>query len=357
VVLQSFPLLLQLALFLFFTGLSLYLWTVHHTIAIIAMALTCCGFAVYIFLLASAIISPDSPFRNPLSPLVLQTIQITRANQILRIYRQFLGWVWTIVSPLFKRGGDALPCFASNITPQIGLSQLGSKSGNLTYSGAYFAPPSSEVPAVLWVLETSTDPRMIAVAAEMAVGLQWPLGLDLEPPITHLLEAFKLCFGDGPGLWKCQPGMVYRAIQCGRAYCSLRVVAGDRCPYSLRGFISPGENHDPQFQQLAHVFYIAQESSIHQDLVDPSEDSVTLQWTLHVTASRRQDTARTSEIEAQITHFLDQFQVDKMCSLNPSNFASYLCCVNSFMAPVDVRVLAQLDKRSIISQNHTFRDA
>ncbi|KAJ6589357.1 hypothetical protein B0H19DRAFT_877678, partial [Mycena capillaripes] len=39
VVLEMFPLLLQLALLLFSTGLSIYLWTVHRAIAIIAMTL------------------------------------------------------------------------------------------------------------------------------------------------------------------------------------------------------------------------------------------------------------------------------------------------------------------------------
>ncbi|KAJ7479730.1 hypothetical protein FB451DRAFT_1010113, partial [Mycena latifolia] len=38
-VLQIFPLLLQLALLLFSTALSIYLWTVHHTTAIVVQAL------------------------------------------------------------------------------------------------------------------------------------------------------------------------------------------------------------------------------------------------------------------------------------------------------------------------------
>jgi hypothetical protein len=82
-VLQTFPLLLQLALFLVSAGLSIYLWTIHIAIAVIVMILTCCGFAAYIFLLASAVVSPDSPFQNPLAPLILQTIQITRADKIM----------------------------------------------------------------------------------------------------------------------------------------------------------------------------------------------------------------------------------------------------------------------------------
>ncbi|KAJ6602863.1 hypothetical protein DFH09DRAFT_1470940 [Mycena vulgaris] len=50
-VLQMFPLLLQFALLLFATTLSVYLGTVHHTIAIIVQILTSFGFIAYISLL------------------------------------------------------------------------------------------------------------------------------------------------------------------------------------------------------------------------------------------------------------------------------------------------------------------
>jgi ABC-type multidrug transport system permease subunit len=81
-VLQTFSLPLQLTLFLLSARLSIYLWTIQIAIAVIVV-LTCCGFAAYIFLLASAVVSPNSPFQNPLAPLILQTIQITRADKIM----------------------------------------------------------------------------------------------------------------------------------------------------------------------------------------------------------------------------------------------------------------------------------
>ncbi|KAJ7510917.1 hypothetical protein B0H11DRAFT_1615002, partial [Mycena galericulata] len=46
-VLQMFPLLLQLALLLFSTAISVYLWTVNRSVAIIMLALTSVGFGVY----------------------------------------------------------------------------------------------------------------------------------------------------------------------------------------------------------------------------------------------------------------------------------------------------------------------
>ncbi|KAJ7790092.1 hypothetical protein B0H13DRAFT_2394680 [Mycena leptocephala] len=64
VVLQTFPLLLQLALLLFSSAMSIYLWTIHHSIAIIVLLLTLLGFSSYMVLLGSAIIFPDSPFQS-----------------------------------------------------------------------------------------------------------------------------------------------------------------------------------------------------------------------------------------------------------------------------------------------------
>ncbi|KAJ7098923.1 hypothetical protein C8R44DRAFT_682988, partial [Mycena epipterygia] len=46
-IMQISPLLLQVSLFLFATALSTYLWTIHHTIAIMSIILTSLGFIVY----------------------------------------------------------------------------------------------------------------------------------------------------------------------------------------------------------------------------------------------------------------------------------------------------------------------
>ncbi|KAJ7839622.1 hypothetical protein B0H13DRAFT_1911165 [Mycena leptocephala] len=215
------------------------------------MILTCCGFAGYIFLLASVVVSPDSPFQNPLAPPILQTIQITRADKIMRDAWQFFRWVWTVVSPLFKRGSDATAVNDSSHS----LSHIGSKLEDLIYSDTDFTRPSPEVPVVLWVLETSTDPRIITIAAEISVGLQWPLGLDLEPPMTRLHDTFELCFSPSPGGWE------------GR----------------------PGHNPDPQFAQFGEVVDLAEEGCQGlKDAVDCWEDSDALQWSLHANAARGQ---------------------------------------------------------------------
>ncbi|KAJ7245550.1 hypothetical protein C8J57DRAFT_980226, partial [Mycena rebaudengoi] len=64
-VMEMFPLLLQLALLLFSTALSVYLLTISRPIAIIVIALTSLGTLAYISLLISAVVYPDSPFQIP----------------------------------------------------------------------------------------------------------------------------------------------------------------------------------------------------------------------------------------------------------------------------------------------------
>ncbi|KAJ7873530.1 hypothetical protein B0H14DRAFT_2569744 [Mycena olivaceomarginata] len=45
----------------------------------------------------------------------------------------------------------------------------------VSYPDYYLSGTSTEVPAVVWMLETSTDPMMVTAAAEMVIDLQWPL--------------------------------------------------------------------------------------------------------------------------------------------------------------------------------------
>ncbi|KAJ7244320.1 hypothetical protein C8J57DRAFT_987583, partial [Mycena rebaudengoi] len=65
VVMEMFPLLLQLALLLFSAAISVYLTTISRPIAIIVTALTSLGTLAYISLLVSAAVYPDSPFQTP----------------------------------------------------------------------------------------------------------------------------------------------------------------------------------------------------------------------------------------------------------------------------------------------------
>ncbi|KAF7363954.1 hypothetical protein MSAN_01053700 [Mycena sanguinolenta] len=341
IILQSFPLLLQLAVFLFSAALSSYLWTLHRTIAIIAITLTSSAFTVYVLLLASAVVSADSPFQTPLASLLVWLARLAFRNELRRFFSQAL---WPAISFLFSLPSKhLLPYFASDVS-----GKLGSRFVDL-YPNNLFVPPSVEIPAVLWILENSTDHRMIEVAANMAVRLQWPLGLNLSPPMARLYETFQSCFEMHPNGSdrNVRPGMIHRAITCGRAYCSLRVVAHTSVRTRFRDMkILPSLEHqleDPQFRQLLDVVAIAARKPT--PLMGPWDDSFAVEWALHTTL--RPLCSSPFELESHLKAFLDRFPLGKLSSLNHSGFTNYICLVNCFLSREEVRVASQRDKSSL----------
>ncbi|KAJ6602846.1 hypothetical protein DFH09DRAFT_452952 [Mycena vulgaris] len=350
-VLQMFPLLLQFALLLFAAALSVYLWTVHHTIAIIVQTLTSFGFIAYISLLMSAIISPDSPFQTPVAhfllPLLspsLHTIRNRLAKARKFIKNVLTSWFHSIKS------GPILPCVASH-TSSSGSPKLEPDP----YPEYLFAPPSPEVPAVLWVLETSTDPIMVEAAAGMAVDLQWPLDIDLTSPKARLADSFNSCFEvsrkAGGVIGEGRHGMTHLAISCGRAYFWLKVVT-QASPVQqhvprMKIFedILQTESGDPvQFSHLRNVTRIPNEQP---NLVLDWNDPLAIRWVLQVFIPLSNQDSTSASRQNNLEHFLDQFPADRVATLDHSNFANYVCCVHSFLVPISPRLRAQRDKRQV----------
>ncbi|KAJ7487328.1 hypothetical protein B0H11DRAFT_1116377 [Mycena galericulata] len=197
-VLQMFPLLLQLALLLFSAAISVYLWTVNRSVPIIMLALTSVGFGVYMLFLGSAIVSRDSPFRTPLAPFLVKIFSpilnkiFTALDKLNWQYLQPFSWglrrVYFRLRGLLK---PVLSCFrwvkpGTHILPRF-ISHIRSKPTMVnTYPNYDLSGPSAEAAAVLWVLETTTDPTILDLAVEMGVDLQWPLDADLLSPMRRL---------------------------------------------------------------------------------------------------------------------------------------------------------------------------
>ncbi|KAJ7921704.1 hypothetical protein B0H13DRAFT_2414885 [Mycena leptocephala] len=346
-VLQVFPVLLQLALLLFASAISVYLWPIHHSIAAIVIALTVFGFASYIFLLASTIVSPDSPFQTPLASLLSQMgsgIWRILKPMFVKIYKAAKN-VWYSLSQVVKSRTFILPFFMSQ------TSSNPDRPGWEVYPHWYFSETSVEVSAVMWILETSTDPTVVTAAAELAVDLQWPLDLDLTSAIMSLDELFHSCFDlDLPhSRVKLRMEMGDRAIKCCRAYCSLRniVQASGRPFYSSIPWSYPwiswdNENVDPlHLTQFSTVIQFYRKWS--DAIGDPGDLMSSDKWAFHTFASLDPDRHITSG-QKGLEHFLDQLHVDKIPSLEESTFTDYLCCINSFLAPVNPRMLVEVDK-------------
>ncbi|KAJ7850664.1 hypothetical protein B0H14DRAFT_3137601 [Mycena olivaceomarginata] len=139
-VMQMFPLLLQFGLFLFAAALS------------------------------------DSPFQTPLVPLVTWLLPKTGLLKL----RPVVKWITRQSHTLFGHIGAAcLPYIHPSQDPLPRFSKQhrgppGPKNPKPLFDTTCF-PPSQEVPAVSWVLETSTDPVMLVRAADVTIDLPWPI--------------------------------------------------------------------------------------------------------------------------------------------------------------------------------------
>ncbi|KAJ7080692.1 hypothetical protein C8R44DRAFT_992403 [Mycena epipterygia] len=359
-IMQMFPLLLQLGLLLFATALSVYLWTVHISLAIIVLSFTSFGFISYIFLLISAAVSPDSPFQTPLTRFVARLISahIWKRWRVLFIRctvrpRRIIHDLWSASSTYLHKSRNLLPYFSKHKSKSITILQE---------PVSLFTPklpmPSPEVQAVLWVLETSADPHTVTAAAEMVVDLQWPSTLDLNPQMARLRDNILSCFDtfqDGPKfiLKGIRNGMSLGAIHFGRAYCTLRCVHKS----------SDSRYHrEPQFRwlgmlepqlppELANVVRILEGKP---NLLFEFDSPLATKWALHVIPSLRYP-----GLESKLSHFnyfLTQFD-HTIPTLTPSAFADYLFCVNTFLSTTSSRDMIWMDKSRFQRQlfEHLFK--
>ncbi|KAJ7742145.1 hypothetical protein DFH07DRAFT_964663 [Mycena maculata] len=345
---QMFPFLLQLGLLLFATGLSVYLWTVHLSLAIIVLSFTSFAVGSYVCLLISTVISPESPFQTPLTPFVARLLPTTLwmglkdslSRAATHRSGRFVQRTPLACPPWIQASPGILP----DISPEA--TWLPRELDSFKMFTAEFPQPSPEVPAVSWVLETSTDPYMVTIAAEMAVTLQWPSTMDLRPQLTRLRDSILGCFDCTPlgnsifRLNGIRDGMSRRATHLGRAYCALRCVHQSlEADHDLIPKISSLRfvGLDPE---LANVLQILE---VKPDVYVSSDAPLAAKWALHVipVACRRYEDSE-AKLRA-LEYFLHQFD-GEIPNLDPSSFADYLFCVNSFLSATRDRDMVWMDK-------------
>lgn len=233
-VIQALPLLLQFSLLLFATALSIYLWTIHHAIAVISLTLTSLGSILYSVMVVSAVMSPDSPFQTSLSVLLKTILEELQEPPIPKWLRHLIRHTWDHVHSvsihicaIFVQFWKVCTSPLTRMAPPFPMWHI-SKPRNLAPSlpVPIFGPPddpSDEATAVLWTLETSTDPGLVEIAAELVPELQWPVNLDVWPAIKRLDDAFDSCLDYRDVL----EGKERHATACIRAFWVLDLVTDD----------------------------------------------------------------------------------------------------------------------------------
>ncbi|KAJ7909434.1 hypothetical protein B0H13DRAFT_2330376 [Mycena leptocephala] len=264
-ILQIFPMLLQLPLLLFSSALSFYLWSIHRSVAVIILVLTNLGVFTYIGLLVAAIAFPDCPFQTPLAPFLLR-VSASFAHFLKQniLVLGFVGLAHSLPFRFLKSKIELLPHFSS-----------------------------------------------VRVREEMA----------------------------------------QQAIHCGMAYCTLRFLdrlGGNNGPIQSRfrniGNLVRSKNNDlVEFTQLDNVFRILKE---WPDVPTESSMPEITKWTLYLIPCLDKTKMFNLSAEDSLEYFLHQFDGNCMTNLDHSAFANYLCCVITFLAPMDPGLVAQIDKRN-----------
>jgi hypothetical protein len=313
-IMQTFPLLLQLALLIFSAALSTYLWTVHLSLALIVLIMTVVGFTSYMTLLASAVVFTDSPFWNP------PTIRDWFSRAPLRS-REFICWVYSTWSSYYFPPGHPLPYYSEYKDPD-------------TLFDPKLLRPSPEVPAVAWLLETSTDPQDINAAAAMASDLQ----CSFLACFDYYHNGYNTYFLTG-----ILDGMTPRSIQLGRALGTLQCV-------------SDSSEADYKVESKFHVQFA---TSFKHRLESELEDLVTIlgdtphidrnpstllatKWGLHVIPSLRSwhSYTRLMALESIVRQF-----ENKTPRLGCASFTDYLFCIIHFLSPISKQDIVWMDKR------------
>ena len=183
-VIESLPVMLQLALLLLGCALSLYLWTISRTVAGVTIAVTILGVGSYICFTLAATFFYSCPYQTPpslvirtllthnyvtLAPLIAPFIVASRSSA--KKFRRFLGYLHAVL-----RGAlNALGC-AANVPPEIENIPLATVTSPIRIFDDVLLDWESckaDTRCIAWVLYSTTDNDMIFSTVRFAADLIW----------------------------------------------------------------------------------------------------------------------------------------------------------------------------------------
>ncbi|KAF7341181.1 hypothetical protein MVEN_01853100 [Mycena venus] len=353
-VMQMFPLLLQFSLLFFAAALAIYLWTINHSVAAVVLSLSALGLGIYISLGMSAVVSPDSPFRNPLTDY-----WITAISRVRLVLGSILQRVSLVLQPilarviryrerhLFSRIAKVKRRLLKFYSSKMKASQIA--EDKIPILGDRYSPPdpSPSLPAVLWVLDTSTDPELVNAAAGMVEELQWPEVLDVTSPMNRLLDIFIACFDKEKG-WKIRDGALERAIRCGRAYLVLRLVHQSWKRQDLdhdrdNNFSFWALKTDNQELSDIRLLALSLNARVLYRAISPPSQKLVLQI-FPTLISQHDGYNPAQDLVEEIDGFLDHANQRMDLNEDSSLFADYLFCLNCFFDQANSDEIACIDK-------------
>ena len=220
VLMESLPVVLQLALSLLGCGLSQYMWVVKQTVASTIISVTGSGILFYIAIVVAGAISYECLFQTPLS-LVFRAFGAHRAFSHLRAFLYAsMNSVFSCLIALKSRATANIPPRSLDTPPLEHL--LFSEGGLLKPDRMRFNRRRNLLNAlcVSWTLDRITDPEVMNAALRQFMGIQWHAGVPPAALPNQLTALYRDCFDHRNALL---PGSRDRAYASGRALVHLYV--------------------------------------------------------------------------------------------------------------------------------------
>jgi len=187
---DALPLLLQVALLLLASGLSMYMATNGVYSSEVVIIFTVLGAGIYIVFIIFGAVSSDSPFQTPASAAIR-----TLFGNILLFF--------PALEKMFIRGRKDLSRLVQfgrlpRLLP-VSIKDLRNRwTGSLEvdlYVGSLRSTNADDAHCISWVLKSIADREAIDAALQLAGTVQWfEAGCNSNPPYDLIVTIFRSCF-------------------------------------------------------------------------------------------------------------------------------------------------------------------
>ena len=284
-VIESLPVMLQIALLLLGCALSKYLWTINHTVAGFILAFTAFGVATYTFFTLAASLSYGCPYQTPLSAIIRGCVEYIGKSHstFARSLQSLTGSLATICSHsavnlrqilqrLQSSARGVLCSFGHTTalpqeTPQIPLAIVTAPTRIFKENQIDWDSCKADTRCITWVLHSTTDSDVIYSTVRFAADTIWypEIARAISPHI--LANLFFDCLLDGQVI----PGKSEHATSIGMALGSVLSVhlcvepegegLKELCEHIISGVqLVPG--HKSMFELVVRVLrFVAQTPS------------------------------------------------------------------------------------------------
>ena len=225
IVMESLPTLLQFALFLFGSSISLYLWTVNLVVAGVALAFTAFGVIFYSLITLAGTFSHNCPYHTPLSPIA-RTIALSLLSHVQRVIIPVIGMFRRSLKPLtnlfrttkltfrflrlpqFKFPGTFRTAIEREI-PRMDLVRIDTGEPNPLFDAKLvkWDQHRNDSGCVLWIMEASSNADVLLFTFRFAAEIVWYPQIARSLCPHRVADFFFDCFLDGNII----PGMEERA--------------------------------------------------------------------------------------------------------------------------------------------------